>query len=136
MELDISKIRNKSGNIKIGELSNEVINILDLECNPQNIYLWGARIDEHCEKHKSEYSSPSAYNEAIKSIPQIISNPDYVSQNSKNGNIQYIKRLTDISLVGVKITKGSKGLIFRTIFPITEGKLNKNLENGIYKEIK
>lgn len=103
---------------------------------PQNIYLWGARIDEHCEKHKSEYSSPTAYNEAIKNIPQIISNPDYVAINSKNGNVQYIKRLTDISLVGIKITRGDKGLLFRTIFPITESKLNSNIKNGIYKKIK
>jgi len=136
MELDINKIMKKNENIKIGELSEEVINLLSLDCKPQNIYLWGARIDEHCEKHKSEYSSPTAYNEAIKNIPQIISNPDYVAINSKNGNVQYIKRLTDISLVGIKITRGDKGLLFRTIFPITESKLNSNIKNGIYKKIK
>ena len=136
MELDINKIRKKNENIKIGELSDEVINLLNLNCKPQNIYLWGARIDEHCEKHKTEYSSPTAYDEAIRNIPQIISNPDYVARNQKNGNVQYIKRLTDLSLVGIKITEGNKGLIFRTIFPISEGKLNNNIKNGIYKEIK
>lgn len=136
MELEINKIMKKNENIKIGELSEEVIKLLSLNCKPQNIYLWGARIEEHCEKHKSEYSSPTAYNEAIKNIPQIISNPDYVAINSKNGNVQYIKRLTDISLVGIKITRGNKGLLFRTIFPITESKLNFNIKNGIYKKIK
>lgn len=50
MELDINKIRKKNENIKIGELSDDVINLLNLNCKPQNIYLWGARIDEHCEK--------------------------------------------------------------------------------------
>lgn len=136
MELDINKIRKKNENIKIGELSEEVINLLNLNCKPQNIYLWGARIDEHCEKHKAEYSSPTAYDEAIRNIPQIISTPDYVAINPKNGNVQYIKRLTDLSLIGIKITGGNKGLIFRTIFPITESKLNSNIKNGIYKEIK
>lgn len=136
MEININKIRKKNENIKIGELSEEVINTLSLNCKPQNIYLWGARIDEHCEKHKCEYSSPTAYDEAIKNIPNIINNPDYVAINPKNGNVQYIKRLMDISLVGIKITKGSKGLIFRTIFPITESKLNNNIKNGIYKKIK
>lgn len=136
MEVDINKIRKKNENIKIGELSKDVINLLSLECKPQNIYLWGARIDEHCEKHKSEYSSPTAYDEAVRNIPQIISAPDYVARNPKNGNVQYIKRLTDVSLVGIKITSGNKGLIFRTIFPITESKLNSNIKNGIYKEIK
>lgn len=136
MNLDINKIRKKNENIKIGELSNEIINLLNLDCKPQNIFLWGARIDEHCEKHKVEYSSPTAYDEAIRNIPQIISNPDYVGKNPKNGNIQYIKKLTDLSLVGVRIITGSKGLIFRTIFPISEGKLKSNIKNGIYKKMK
>lgn len=135
MELDIKKIRRSSGNIKIGELKQEVIDILNIECKPQNINLWGARIDEHCEKHKTEYSSLAAYEEAIRRIPDIIQYPDYVSINPKNGNLQYIKRLTDVSLVGVKITNGNKGLIFRTIFPIKEGKLSKNVKNGLYKKI-
>lgn len=75
MELDINKIKKKNENIKIGELSKDIIDLLDLNCKPQNIYLWGARIEEHCEKHKIEYSSPTAYNEAIKNIPLIISKP-------------------------------------------------------------
>ena len=134
--LDIHKLsKTKSGNIKIGELSPNIINLLGLELNPQNIYLWGPRIEEHCEKHKSEYSSLSAYNEAISNIPLIINKPDFVGINEKNGNIQYIKKLTDISLIGVKITSNNNGLLFRTIFPITESKLKHNIKVGIYKKI-
>lgn len=55
--------------------------------------------------------------------------------NEKNGNIQYIKKLTDISLIGVKITSNNNGLLFRTIFPITESKLKHNIKVGIYKKI-
>ena len=63
---DINKIsKGKSRNIKIGELSKEVIALLDLDLNPQNINIWSTRIEEHCKKHKDEYSSPSAYNQAI-----------------------------------------------------------------------
>lgn len=136
MKLDINKISKNSGNIKIGELSIGVINTLNLNYKPQNIYMWGNRINEHCEKHKLEYSSPKAYYEAIENIPLIIANPDYVGINNKNGNLQYIKRLSDISLIGIKVTEGKRGLLFRTIFPITEGKLKNNINNGIYKEIK
>lgn len=129
-ELDIKKIsKGKSRNIKIGELSNEVINLLNLDLKPQNINVWSTRIEEHCEKHKDEYSSITSYNQAIKSIPLIINEPDYVGLH-KNGNIQYIKRLDDISLVGVQIVKGGGGLLFRTIFPITDGKLNHLLKIG------
>ena len=129
-DLNISKFYNgKSKNIKIGELSQKVIDILNLDLKPQNINIWSTRLSEHCEKHKDEYSSPTSYNNAIKSIPIIISNPDYVGLH-KNGNIQYIKRLDDISLVGIKIVKGDNGLLFRTIYPISETKLNNSIKSG------
>lgn len=129
-ELDINKLnKGKSKNIKIGELSKKVISVLNLDLNPQNINIWSSRIQEHCEKHKNEYSNPSAYNQAIKSIPYIINNPDYVGLH-KNGNIQYVKKLDDISLVGIQVLKGSGHLLFRTIFPISEIKLKNSLKSG------
>lgn len=129
-EFNIYKIsKGKSKNIKIGELSTQVIQTLDLNLKPQNINIWSNRIEEHCEKHKSEYSSPSNYNQAIKSIPLIIKSPDYVGVHS-NGNIQYIKKLNNISLVGIKIAKGNNGLLFRTIYPITKDKLEHNIRIG------
>ena len=130
-ELDINSIKKgKSKNIKIGELSQDVINLLNLDLKPQNINIWSTRIEEHCEKHKNEYSSPTAYNQAIKSIPLIIQQPDFIGLHSKNGNIQYIKKLDDISLVGIQIIKGNGNLLFRTIFPITDAKLNYSLKIG------
>lgn len=129
-ELNIHKLsKGKSKNIKIGELSSDVIDILELDLNPQNINIWSTRIQEHCEKHKDDYSSPSAYNQAVKSIPLILKEPDYVGLH-KNGNIQYVKRLDDISLVGIQILKGSGHLLFRTIFPISETKLNNSIKSG------
>lgn len=123
-KLDINKIiTGTSKNIKIGELKPEVIDLLKLDLKPQNINIWSPRLQEHCEKHKSEYSSPTAYNNAISSIPDIINNPDYIGLHQGNGNLQYIKKLDDISLVGIKIIKGESNLLFRTIFPITEDKL-------------
>lgn len=127
---DINKLsKGKSRNIKIGELSKDVIELLDLDLKPQNINIWSTRIEEHCEKHKNEYSSPSAYNQAVNSIPLIIEKPDYVGLH-KNGNLQYVKRLDDISLVGIQILKGSGDLLFRTIFPISEIKLENAIKSG------
>lgn len=134
-DLDLLSLSNgTSKNIKIGELSADVINALGLDLNPQNIYVWTPRIQEHCEKHKLEYSSPESYYSAIKSIPDIIKNPDYVGLHS-NGNLQYIKKIDDISLVGVKLVNQS-GLLFRTIYPITEDKLNYYIRANKIKEIK
>lgn len=136
-ELDINKLaKGRSRNIKIGELSEEVIKALGLDLKPQNITIWSTRIQEHCEKHKADYESSTNYNQAVKSIPLIIQNPDYVSIHKPSGNIQYIKRLNEISLVGIKVIKGNNGLLFRTIFPITEDKLEHNIRTGKYISLK
>ena len=128
--LDINKInKTKSKNIKIGELTQDVIDILNLNLKPQNINIWATRIQEHCEKHKKEYSTPNAYNQAVKCIPSIIKEPDYVGVHN-NGNIQYVKRLDDISMVGIQVLHGSGNLLFRTIFPISESKLNNSIKSG------
>ncbi len=129
-ELDINKLSKlKSKNIKIGELSSDVISALGLDLKPQNINIWSTRIQEHCEKHRSEYSTPNSYNQAVKSIPMIIKEPDYIGLH-KNGNIQYVKKLDDISLVGIQILKGSGNLLFRTIFPLSEIKLKNSIKSG------
>lgn len=133
MKLDINKLTNSNNknNIKIGELNTNVIELLSLDLKPQNIYLWPSRLEEHCSKHKDEYSSPQSYYKAIESIPEILEHPDYVGLHS-NGNILYIKKIDDISLVGLKVLKKSGGLLFRTIYPITEDKLNNNIKSGRY----
>ena len=129
-ELNIYKFsQGKSKNIKIGELTQEVIDVLVLDLKPQNINVWSTRIQEHCEKHKEEYSSPNSYNQAIKFIPNIIKNPDYVGLH-KNGNIQYVKKLDDISLIGIQVLNGNNNLLFRTIFPISESKLKNSIKSG------
>lgn len=133
--LDLLSLSNgNSKNIKIGELSEEVINVLGLDLKPQNIYVWTPRIQEHCEKHKLEYTSVNSYYSAIKSIPDIIENPDYVGIHA-NGNLQYIKKIDDISLVGLKLVK-QNGLLFRTIYPITEDKLNYYIKTNKVKQLK
>ncbi len=134
-KLDFSKLsNNKSKNLKIGELSQDVINVLNLNLKPQNINLWIPRVLEHCQKHESEYSSPTEYQNAIQSIPEIIKSPDYVGIH-KNGNISYIKRYNDISLVGIQIIKSDNSLLFRTIYPISEAKLNDGIKNKKFFKI-
>jgi len=129
-ELDINQLNSsKSKNIKIGELSKEVIQLLNLNLKPQNINIWSSRLQEHCEKHKHEYSSTAAYYQAISFIPEILKNPDYVGIH-KNGNIQYVKKLDDISLIGIQIINGGGNLLFRTIFPISETKLENSVKSG------
>ena len=58
-KFDINKLsKGKSRNIKIGELSKDVIELLDLDLKPQNINIWSTRIEEHCEKYIAKYAMP------------------------------------------------------------------------------
>ena len=120
-KLDLEQLHTgKSKNIKIGELSQEVIDMLDLNLKPQNINVWSTRIEEH--------SSIDSYYQAVQSIPLIIGEPDYIGL-FKNGNLQYVKKLDDISLVGIQIVKGGGNLLFRTIYPISEAKLKNSIKS-------
>ncbi len=128
-KLNINAILKAENNnpVKIGELNNKVINSLGLDCSPRNITLTADRI-YHCEKHKNEYINVNSYNNSIESIPNIISNPDYIGFNASNNSIHYVKRLEDTTLVAIKLSyKGS--LTLRTVFPLTEYKLNKQINS-------
>lgn len=126
-KLDINSILKADNNnpIKIGELSNEVIKALNLDCSPRNILLTADRI-YHCEKHKKQYKDEDSYNESMAHIPEIIKSPDYIGFNEANNSIQYVKQLKDTTLVAVRISyKGS--LRLRTVFPLTEFDFNKKI---------
>ena len=65
-------------------------------------------------------------------IPQIISKPEYVGYNEKNNGIEYIKRLDDLTLVAVKL-KSSGDLFLRSIYPISDVKLNNGIASNRIK---
>lgn len=126
-ELNINAILKRTNNlpVKIGELTQEVINILKLNCLPKNITLTAERI-YHCESHKNQYKDEHSYQKSISSIPEIIKNPDYVGFNKENNSIQYVKQINDVTVVAVRFSnKGS--LKLRTMFPLTEFDFNKKL---------
>lgn len=128
-KLDINSILKADNNrpVKIGELKKEVIDTLNLNCSPRNILLTADRI-YHCEKHKNEYKDEHSYNKSISSIPEIINTPDYIGFNESNNSIHYVKKLEDATLVAVRLSyKGS--LTLRTVFPLTEYKLNKEINS-------
>ena len=124
-KLNLAELQNKSKSIKIGELSQSVINTLNLDSNPRNIYMWPDRL-AHCEKHKPDFKSDEEYYRSMESIPEIIKNPDYVGLHSNNKGIFYIKKLESNCLVGVTMDS----LLFRSMYPIKESKLNNYIEKG------
>ena len=135
-ELDITAVLKGTSNlpIKIGELSQDIIDLLALNQKPRDIIMSIERI-YHCDMHKNDYESISSYDKSLKLIPEIIHSPDFINLNTKNNSINYIKKIDDLTLVAIKIVaKGS--LQFRTMFPITPQKLEYNLKLGKYLEVK
>ena len=123
--LDLDKLKNSNSSIKIGELSKNVINILGLNANPRNIYMWPDRL-EHCEKHKKDFETENEYKKSMENIPMIIKNPDYVGTHSNNRGIFYIKKLENNCLVGITMDS----MLFRSMYPIKESKLNNYIKQG------
>lgn len=127
--LNINSILKANHNhpVKIGELNYKVIENLNLNCSPRNILLTADRL-YHCEKHKSEYKNENSYNQSIVNIPKIISSPDYIGFNKSNNSIHYVKELEDTTLVAVRLSyRGA--LTLRTVFPLTEYKLKKEINS-------
>ena len=132
-KLDINKLQNKRQILKIGELTQEIIDLLQINEKPRNIKIAYDRIS-HCNNHKRDFKSEQSYNKSMKLLPYIIKNPDYVGYNSNNNGIEYIKRIDDLTLVAVRLkTKGD--LFLRSVYPISEAKLQNGINQNRIKKV-
>ena len=120
--------------IKIGELTQNVINLLNIDRKPCNIVMWSERL-KHTEKHKINFKTENDYNEMIKNIPNIIKNPDYIGLRESDNSLQYIKHINKLILVAVRLKlEGEIG--YRTAYPITESQLKDYIKKGRIKKYK
>lgn len=132
-KLDLEFYKAGKNKIKIGELTQEVIDLLSINRKPCNIVMWSERL-KYTEKHKFNFKTENEYVEAIRNIPNIIRNPDYVGLHPTDNSIQYIKQINRLMLVGIRIR--SKGEIsYRTAYPITESQLNDYIKKGRVKKL-
>lgn len=124
-KLNLDDLRDNTKSIKIGELTTKIIETLNLDAKPRNIYMWSDRL-EHCDKHKNDFSNEQEYINSLENIPLIIQSPDYVGVHSNNKGIFYIKKLESNCLVGVTMDS----LLFRSMYPIKESKLTNYIKQG------
>ena len=68
-------------------------------------------------------------------LPEIISNPTYVGGHPSQGGIEFIKRFDENVLVAVRASKKDV-LYVRSMYCVTEGKIEKYLNEGTIKKIK
>jgi len=122
-EIDFRNLKEPS--VKVGEVSEAISLSLDLNLSGKEILL-SRRGIRHFKKYIKDFGSEEVFWNHVNRIPEIISDPDYYGLYE--GNLQYIKRIDQITLVAVRVEPG-KSLRIATTFPITEKQLDKYLTN-------
>ena len=118
-------------NKPIGKLDKKIIKLLWLAYKVgQPIILGDANISHMQRQHSEDFAKYG------KDIKNIIANPTYVAKNPNQDSIEYIKEYkidNEFVLVAVRIS--SKGNLFaRTLFTMTQKKINTYLKNGYAKK--
>lgn len=118
-------------NKQIGKVDKKVIKLLKLQYEEELPIILGDTNIEHMKRQH-----PDDYKKYGDKISEIINNPTYVAKNPNQGSIEYIKEYkinNDFILVAVRIS--NKGTMFaKTMFKMTERKINIYLENGYAKK--
>lgn len=113
--------------IIVGKLTQNVINLLQIQHAPSDIVIWSDRY-QHISKHEGNFKSLQSFQKCFNSIPEIIFDPDYVAKHPSLDSIEYIKQIDELVLVAVRIKKGK--LAVKTMFPLTNSKLNDYINSG------
>ena len=124
-KLNLQYLQESKKSVKIGELTQKVIDTLNLDMKPRNIYMWSDRLT-HCEKHINDFNTKEEYYKSMESIPLILKEPDYVGIHSNNKGIFYVKKIDSNCLVGITMDS----LLFRSMYPIKESKLQNYIKQG------
>ncbi len=118
---------------RVGNLTNNIISLLGLGIPEKQIIIWKDRI-KYIEKHKNDFKSEEDYKKHTEAIPTMIKNPDYAGLHPSDGSIQYIKRIDEIMLVGVRMKERGK-FVVRSCYPISQEKLNEYIRCGTVKKV-
>lgn len=71
----------------------------------------------HLKKHLSQFSNSVLARDIEATIKLVITSPDYIAPDCNNNSIQFVKQLSDATLVAVRFS-ASRELKVRTIYPI------------------
>jgi hypothetical protein len=117
---------------EVGYLCQEVIDLLGLDVKEMPILLSNDKI-KYISKHADEFTSYEAYKKCTESIHDIILYPDYVALHPNGKSIEYIKQMDELVISAVRI-KSSGNLWVKTLYPITQAKLNRYIQSGNAKK--
>jgi hypothetical protein len=134
VSLDISKLESGFSSIKIGELSEKVIKLLELNREKCDIIMWEDRF-KYIHKHICDFKTPENFINCISCIPEVIAKPDFIAKHPTKNSIEYIKRLDELFIVVVRI-KSTGNLAFRSAYPLSERQLQNYLNSGTTIKLK
>lgn len=118
----------------LGRLTDEVIDLLGLDLEPTSICISDDKI-EYTKKHEHKFKSYKTYKRCVEEAPNIIEQPDYVALHPNGNSIEYIKKIDEVMLIAVRLKK-SGNLWVKSIFPISESKMNLYIKAGTAVEVK
>lgn len=119
-------------NKRIGKISQNVINILNLNIEEDTpIFIGEANIEHMQNRHPEDYKKYGKF------IPDIIENPTYIARDEKKNSIEYIRKyIINNEMVMVVVRASGKDKYFvRTMYVMAEEKINKYRKFGYLKKM-
>ena len=117
---------------KIGAISPHIAATLGLPgIGNAPVYLGDSNVTHMQARH------PAAYAKYASEIPNIISSPDYVGVNQKDGSIEYVKDfVVNGEFVKVAVRVSSSGKHFaRSLYILNSNRVNNFIAKGTLKKV-
>ena len=117
---------------EVGRLSASVIKLLGLQLKAnQPIYMGESNISHMESRHPVDYAKYGQY------IPDILSKPDYVGENPKDGSIEYVKEFQiDNEFVKVAVRLSGGGALYaRSLYVLNNNRVANFIKKGTLKKV-
>ena len=116
---------------EVGRLGLRVIELLGLQLEAnQPIFLGQSNILHMLDRHPQDYAKYGRY------IPDIISSPDYVGENPKDGSIEYVKEfLIENEFVKVAVRMSQSEVLYaRSLYVLNPNRAANFIRKGTLKK--
>ncbi|HCX63115.1 MAG TPA: hypothetical protein DHU59_11855 [Clostridiales bacterium] len=130
-KFDIDNIVNNV--YELGMLKDSIIQLLGIESKESKVLISKDKIT-YTKKHCKDYSCYEEFKMHTEAAPTVLKLPDYVGIHPKGDSIIFVKKITANVLVAVRLSNTDVKWV-KTIYPITEAKLNNYIKSGRLKKV-
>lgn len=113
--------------VQVGKIDSNVISLLSLNIALNTpIFMGQSNITHMMNKHPADYEKYGA------EIPSILSAPDYIRQNPKDGSIEYVKEFKiDNEFVKVAVRISGQGKLYaRSLYVLNRNRVQDFIAKG------